>query len=226
MALTKQIEIGLKCQETDYGVADGAFYIGLFDSNGNAYNFSPGINSPTENSEFIDGMKTMTAELSLNDDLAGSVTVAPAQNYGGKAACYDRRGIRLYDRGLWLDIMLYFYFGVTTGQPGPYRAILTFSKAIDIGNVALFQDEVWSSHIVDLEVKIIGENQSVLASSVYTAEQQSLDYPKEVIATLTPEIPFSAPFVPLNLKPTLPALPKTIKVINKDGRIYIKPKQA
>ena len=123
--------------------------------------------------------------------------------------------------------MLYFYFGVHTDQPGPYRAILTFSKAIDIGNVAIFQREVWAYlGLVDLEVRIIGENQSVLASTVYTAQQQSLDYPKEVIATLTPEIPFSPPFVPLNLKPTLPALPKTIKVINKDGRIYIKPKQA
>lgn len=170
----------------------------------------------------------MTAELSLNDDLVGSVTVAPPHNYNGYTYAADGGNKRLYDRGLWLDTMLNVYFYVMMGDPGPYRAILTFSKAIDIGNVAIFQDEQKNRErfLVDLEVKIIGENQSVLASTVYTAQQQSLDYPKEVIATLTPEIPFSAPFAPLNIKPTLPTLPKTIKVINKDGRIYIKPKQA
>ena len=78
MALTKQIEIN--------GVVDYTkLYIGLFDSNGDAYNFSPGINFPVANSEYSDGIKTMTAELSLNDDLVGSVTVAPPQNYGGEA---------------------------------------------------------------------------------------------------------------------------------------------
>ena len=124
--------------------------------------------------------------------------------------------------------MLSVYFSTAMANPGPYSMILTFSNAIDIGNVAIFQTQKKNreNFLVDLEVKIIGENQAVLASTVYTAEQQSLDYPKEVIATLTPEIPFSAPFAPLNIKPTLPALPKTIKVINKDGRIYIKPKQA
>ena len=111
MALVKKIELEL---HGELGMRRG-FYIGLFDSNGNAYNFSPTIDS-----DFIDGMKTMTAELSLNDDLVGSVTVAPAQNYGGNAVCYNHRGFRLYDRGLWLDIMLYFYFGVQTDQPGPY----------------------------------------------------------------------------------------------------------
>lgn len=219
MALTKQIEIkGL--------VNCTSFYIGLFDSNGNAYNFSP-----TRDSDFIDGIKSTTAELSLNDDLVGSVTVAPPHNYNGFTYAADGGEKRLYDRGLWLDTMLNVYFYVMMGDPEPYSAILTFSNAIDIGNVAIFQDDdknrrVDGHFLVDLEVKIIGENQSVLASTVYTAEQQSLDYPKEVIATLTPEIPFSAPFAPLNIKPTLPALPKTIKVINKDGRIYIKPKQA
>ena len=222
MALVKKIEIDVKGELWRLG-----FYIGLFDSNGDAYNFSPGINFPAANSDYSDGIKTMTAELSLNDDLAGSVTVAPAQNYGEIAGCANIPVWRLTDRGLWLDIMLFFCFGLRTDQPGPYRAILTFSKAIDIGNVAIFQDNKdWGNPIPDLEVRIIGENQAVLASTVYTAEQQSLDYPKEVIATLTPEIPFSAPFAPLNIKPTLPALPKTIKVINKDGRIYIKPKQA
>lgn len=224
MALVKQIEIEIRWQ----GTYTAAFYIGLFDSNGNAYNFSPARNSPERNSDFVN-IRTMTADLSLNDDLIGSVTVAPA-NYGdGKAACYNWVDWKLRDLGLWLDTMLYFYCGIQSYQPGPYSIILTFSKAIDIGNVAIFQDEeeAWPNFaLVDLEVKIIGENQSVLASTVYTAEQQSLDYPKEVIATLTPEIPFSAPFAPLNIKPTLPALPKTIKVINKDGRIYIKPKQA
>ena len=225
MALVKQIELELKEVFVRH-----CFYIGLFDSNGDAYNFSPGINFPVATSEYSDGIKTMTAELSLNDDLAGSVTVAPAQNYGGIAFCANIPGWRETDRGLWLDTMLYFLFMLSTDQPAPWSIILTFSKAIDIGNVALFQDDTTGindrSHLVDLNVKIIGENQAVLASMLYTVEQQNLDYPKEVIARLTPEIPFSAPFVPLNLKPTLPALPKTIKVINKDGRIYIKPKQA
>ena len=58
---------------------------------------------------------------------------------------------------------------------------------------------------------------------LYTVEQQNLDYPKEVIATLTPEIPFTPPFVPLNLRP---ALPKSIKVMSIDGGLYIRPKQA
>ena len=219
MALTKQIEIA--------GVVDYTkLYIGLFDSNGNAYNFSP-----SRDSDLINGIISTTAELSLNDDLVGSVTAAPPQNYDGFAQCAGSSANKLYDLGLWLDTMLYVRFSTAMANPGPYSMILTFSNAIDIGNVAIFQDELKHEKyakrfLVDLEVKIIGENQAVLASTVYTAEQQSLDYPKEVIATLTPEIPFSAPFAPLNIKPTLPALPKTIKVINKDGRIYIKPKQA
>ena len=215
MALTKQIEIK--------GIVDYTqFYIGLFDSNGNAYNFSP-----TRHSDPINGMISMTAELSLNDDLVGSVTVAPAPNLANCMASVANISNRLYDRGLWLDTMLAVSFTIWM-PPESCSIILTFSNAIDIGNVAIFQDDKKNREyfLVDLEVKIIGENQAVLASTVYTAEQQSLDYPKEVIATLTPEIPFSAPFAPLNIKPTLPALPKTIKVINKDGRIYIKPKQA
>lgn len=214
MALTKQIEIK--------GVVDYTrFYIGLFDSNGNAYNFSPATQLRLESGFGI------IPELSLNDDLVGSVTVAPAPNLADCIASVGALTVdRLYDRGLWLDTMLAVYFTIFI-PPESCSIILTFSKAIDIGNVAIFQDEANSGNpISDLEVKIIGENQAVLASTVYTAEQQSLDYPKEVIATLTPEIPFSAPFAPLNIKPTLPALPKTIKVINKDGRIYIKPKQA
>lgn len=217
MALTKQIEI-----KGEFTFPQ--FYIGLFDSNGNAYNFSP-----ARNSSLIDGIISTTAELSINDDLVGSVTVAPLHNYGGIVQCHNSSN-RLYDLGLWLDTMFYFTGAFDfAGQSGPYSIILTFSNAIDIGKVAIFQDEQRMKvepALVDIEVKIIGENQAVLASTVYTAEQQSLDYPKEVIATLTPEIPFSAPFAPLNIKPTLPALPKTIKVINKDGRIYIKPKQA
>lgn len=222
MALTKQIEIKGQLWFT-------GLYIGLFDSNGNAYNFSPARNLGLTNESLI---VSMTSELSLNDDLVGSVTVAPADNYGGRVACYSYSSTRLYDRGLWLDRMLYVFCNFQfTGQDGPYSAILTFSNAIDIGNVAIFQDDAdgrffGGYKLADLEVRIIGENQAVLASTVYTAQQQSLDYPKEVIATLTPEIPFSAPFAPLNIKPTLPTLPKTIKVINKDGRIYIKPKQA
>lgn len=216
MALTKQIEIK--------GVVDYTYlYIGLFDSNGNAYNFSPARNSGP-----INGMISMTAELSLNDDLVGSVTVAPAPNLAGCMASVGALSTnRLYDRGLWLDTMLAVSFTIWM-PPESCSIILTFSNAIDIGNVAIFQDDKKNreNFLVDLNVKIIGENQAVLASTVYTAEQQSLDYPKEVISTLTPEIPFSAPFAPLNIKPTLPALPKTIKVINKDGRIYIKPKQA
>ena len=219
MALVKKIEIDVKGELWRRG-----FYIGLFDSNGDAYNFSPGINFPAANSEYSDGIKTMTAELSLNDDLVGSVTVAPAQNYGEIAGCANISVWRLTDRGLWLDIMLFFCFGLRTNQPGPYRAILTFSKAIDIYNVAIFQDEANSGYpIGDLEVKIIGENQAVLASTVYTAQQHNLDYPKEVIDTLTPEIPFTPPFVPLNLRPTLP---KSIKVMSIDGGLYIRPKQA
>ena len=211
MALTKQIEIkGQICYTY--------LYIGLFDSNGNAYNFSP-----TRDSGFIGGIQSTTAELSLNDDLVGSVTAEP--NIKRIASCTGATR-RLYDRGLWLDTMLSVYFSIGMAEDlGPWSIILTFSNAIDIGNVAIFQTEEKNSEnfLVDLEVKIIGENQSVLASTVYTAEQQSLDYPKEVIATLTPEIPFSAPFVPLNLRPTLP---KSIKVMSIDGGLYIRPKQA
>ena len=217
MALTKQIEIK---------VIKGAGFIylsiGLFDSNGNVYNFSP-----SRDSDLINGIISTTAELSLNDDLVGSVTAEP--NIKRIAGCTGNPK-RLYDRGLWYDTMLHLYFDYGfSDSNAPWGMILTFSNAIDIGNVAIFQGDEKNGkghYLDDLEVKIIGENQSVLASTVYTAEQQSLDYPKEVIATLTPEIPYSSPFAPLNIKPTLPALPKTIKVINKDGRIYIKPKQA
>ena len=112
MALVKKIEIDVKGELWRLG-----FYIGLFDSNGDAYNFSPGINFPAANSEYSDGIKTMTAELSLNDDLVGSVTVAPAQNYGGRACCANISGWRETDRGLWLDTMLYFLFMLSTDQP-------------------------------------------------------------------------------------------------------------
>ena len=228
MALVKKIELEL---HGELGMRRG-FYIGLFNSNGDAYNFSEGINFPAANGEYQDGIKTTTSEFTLNNDPVGSVTVAPAQKYGEMSACLDpgQRSFMWWrgnDRSPWASNMLCFLFGARTDQPGPWKIILTFSKAIDIYNVAIFQDEALGGRpIGDLEVKIIGENQAVLASTVYTAQQQSLDYPKEVISTLTPEIPFSAPFAPLNIKPTLPALPKTIKVINKDGRIYIKPKQA
>lgn len=219
MALVNKIEFDIKGELWRLG-----YYIGLFDSNGDAYNFSPGINFPAANSEYSDGIKTMTAEISLNDDLVGSVTVAPAQNYGEMAGCANIPAWKVTGRGPWLDTMLFFCFGLRPVQPGPYRAILTFSKAIDIGNVAIFQDDANSGGpILDLEVRVIGENQAVLASTVYTAEQYNLDYPKEVIATLTPEILFSPPFVPLNLRPTLP---KSIKVMNIDGGLYIRPKQA
>ena len=219
MALVKKIEIDVKGELWRLG-----FYIGLFDSNGDAYNFSPGINFPAANSEYSDGIKTMTAELSLNDDLAGSVTVAPAQNYGEIAGCANISVWRLTDRGLWLDNMLFFCFGLRTDQPGPYRAILTFSKAIDIYKAAIFQDIAGGGALIgDLGIKVIGENQAVLASTVYTAEQQSLDYPMEVIRALTPETSFIPPFAPLNLRPTLP---KSIKVMSIDGGLYIRPKQA
>ena len=228
MALVKKIELEL---HGELGMRRG-FYIGLFDSNGDAYNFSEGINFPAANGEYQDGIKTTTSEFTLNNDPVGSVTVAPAQKYGEMSACVDP-GQRSYMwwRGNasspWANNMLCFLFGARTDQPGPWKIILTFSKTIDIYKAAIFQDIAGGGALIgDLGIKVIGENQSVLASTVYTAEQQSLDYPKEVIATLTPEIPFSAPFVSLNIKPTLPALPKTIKVINKDGRIYIKPKQA
>lgn len=84
MALVKQIEF-----EITGDVFRRGFHIRLFDSNGDAYNFSEGINFPAANQEWSDGMKTMTAEFSLNGDPVGSVTVVPEQNYGGKAACLN-----------------------------------------------------------------------------------------------------------------------------------------
>ena len=53
VALVKQIELEL---HGELGLRRG-FYIGLFDSNGDAYNFSEGINFPAANSEYKDGMK-------------------------------------------------------------------------------------------------------------------------------------------------------------------------
>lgn len=133
--------------------------------------------------------------------------------------------------------MLRFLFGAITDQPGPYKAILTFSKAIDIYKVTLFQEEAGSGvgyPIGDLGIKVIGENQSVLDSIVYPAEQQNLDYPvKEVTVGTYPYSysydivgdgpSFIPPLVPLNLRPTLP---KSIKVMSIDGGLYIRPKQA
>ena len=178
----------------------------------------------------------MSAEFSLNNDPVGSVTVAPAQKYGEMSACVDP-GPRSYlwwrgnDSSPWANNMLCFLFGARTDQPAPWKIILTFSKAIDIYNVAIFQDIAGGvAHIGDLGIKVIGENKSVLASVLYTVEQQNLDYPvKEVnMGSYSYEIvgdgpSFIPPFVPLNLRPTLP---KSIKVMNIDGEIYIKPKQA
>ena len=225
MALVKKIELEL---HGELGIRRG-FYIGLFDSNGDAYNFSVGINFPAANNEYKDGMKTTTSEFTLNNDPVGSVTVAPAQKYGDMSVCMDP-GQRSFlwgrgnDRSPWANNMLCFLFGARTDQPAPWKIILTFSKAIDIYNVAIFQDELGGgAPIGDLEIKVIDEKQATLASAAYTAEQQSLDYPMDVIRALTPEIPFSPPFVPLNLRPTLP---KSIKVMSIDGGLYIRPKQA
>ena len=225
MALVKKIELEL---HGELGIRRG-FYIGLFDSNGDAYNFSEGINFPAANGELQDGIKTTTSEFTLNNDPVGSVTVAPAQKYGEMSACVDP-GQRSYmwwrgnDRSPWANNMLCFLFGARTDQPAPWKIILTFSKTIDIYKVTLFQDELGGgAPIGDLGIKVIGENQLVLATAAYTTEQQSLDYPKEVLDAQTPEIPFTPPFVPLNLRPTLP---KSIKVMSIDGGVYIRPKQA
>ena len=234
MALVKKIEF-----EITEDVYRRGFHIRLFDSNGDAYNFSEGINFPTANQEWSDGMKTMTAEFSLNGDPVGSVTVVPEQNYGGKAACLNSPYLWPIgpEHTPWLNNMLRFLFGAITDQPGPYKAILTFSKAIDIYKITLFQEEAGSGvayPIGDLGIKVIGENQLVLANTVYTAEQQKLDYPiKEVTVGTYPYsysyviigdgASFTPPFVPLNLRPTLP---KSIKVMSIDGGLYIRPKQA
>ena len=230
MALVKKIELELSGELWRLG-----FYMGLYDSNGDAYNFSPGINFPAESQEWLDGMKTMTAEFSLNGDPIGSVTAAPAQNYGRVTGCVNSGYLWCCDnwRTPWTNNMLCFIFGGDIGQPGPYKVVLTFSKAIDIYKVTLFQDEAGSGYsIVDLNIKIIGENQSVLASAPYTAEQQKLDYPITEIRhtngafwySLIGDGPsFIPPFAPLNLRPTLP---KSIKVMSIDGGLYIRPKQA
>ena len=86
----------------------------------------------------------------------------------------------------------------------------------------------------DLGIKVIGENQSVLASMLYTVEQQNLDYPVKEVTVGTDPYSYSytiigngpsfiPPFVPLNLRPTLP---KSIKVMSIGGGLYIRPKQA
>ena len=131
--------------------------------------------------------------------------------------------------------MLCFLFGARTDQPGPWKIILTFSKTIDIYKAAIFQDIAGGGALIgDLGIKVIGENQLVLANTVYTAEQQKLDYPiKEVTVGTYPYsysyviigdgASFNPPLVPLNLRPTLP---KSIKVMSIDGGLYIRPKQA
>ena len=177
----------------------------------------------------------MSSEFSLNNDPVGSVTVAPAQQYGEMSACVDP-GQRSYlwwrgnDSTPWANNMLCFLFGARTDQPAPWKIILTFSKAIDIYKASIFQDIAGGvAPIGDLDIKVIGENQAVLANTVYTAEQQKLDYPiKEVTVGTDPYSysytmigdgsSFTPAFVPLNLRPTLP---KSIKVMNIDGGLYI-----
>ena len=214
------------------------FYIGLFDSNGDAYNFSEGINFPAANGEYQDGIKTTTSEFTLKNDPVGSVTVAPAQKYGEMSACVDP-GQRSYmwwrgnDDSPWANNMLCFLFGARTDQPGPWKIILTFSKTIDIYKAAIFQDIAGGGALIgDLGIKVIGENQAVLASMLYTVEQQNLDYPITEIKhtngaywySLIGDGPsFIPPLLPLNLRPTLP---KSIKVMSIDGGLYIRPKQA
>ena len=236
MALVKKIELEL---HGELGMRRG-FYIGLFDSNGDAYNFSEGINFPAANGEYKDGMKTTTSEFTLNNDPVGSVTVAPAQKYGEMSACVDP-GQRSYlwwrggDSTPWANNMLCFLFGARTDQPAPWKIILTFSKAIDIYKASIFQDIAGGvAPIGDLDIKVIDENQAVLASMLYTVEQQNLDYPvKEVTVGTYPYSysydivgdgpSFIPPLLPLNLRPTLP---KSIKVVSIDGGLYIRPKQA
>lgn len=236
MALVKKIELEL---HGELGIRRG-FYIGLFDSNGNRYNFSEGINFPPASQGWSEGIITTSAEFSLNGDPVGSVTVAPAQQYGEISACVDP-GPRSYlwwrgnESTPWANNMLCFIFGARTDQPAPWNIILTFSKAIDIYKVTLFQDVAGGvAPIGDLGIKVIGENQAVLASAAYTVEQQNLDYPVKEVTVGTDPYSYSytiigngpsfiPPFVPLNLRPTLP---KSIKVINMDGGMYIRPKQA
>ena len=140
MALVKKIEL-----EITGDVFRRGFHIRLFDSNGDAYNFSEGINFPAANGEYQDGIKTTTSEFTLNNDPVGSVTVAPAQKYGEMSACVDP-GQRSYlwwredDSTPWANNMLCFLFGARTDQPAPWKIILTFSKAIDIYKASIFQD--------------------------------------------------------------------------------------
>ena len=236
MALVKKIELEL---HGELGLRRG-FYLGLYDSNGDAYNFSEGINFPPASQGWSNGIITMSSEFSLNNDPVGSVTVAPAQQYGEMSACIDP-GQRSYlwwrgnDRSPWANNMLCFIFGAHTDQPAPWSIILTFSKAIDIYKVSLFQDDAGGGNLMgDLGIKVIGENQSVLASMLYTVEQQNLDYPvKEVTVGTYPYSysynivgdgpSFIPPLLPLNLRPTLP---KSIKVMSIGGGLYIRPKQA
>lgn len=206
MALTKQIEIG--------GLQDhGSYYIGLFDSKGNAYSFSSRRVSSIDADTTSQGI--LTASLSLGGISAGSVTISYVQDHNVSTFGLNEKS---HTYGDWLNSMLYVYvFVPITNVPLPWSIMLTFSNAIDIGDISIFQADA-EARMTDLEIKKIDENQMNYTSTVYTKAQQLLDYPSEVKQEWK-NPSFTPPVIPLDRSGTLP---KIIKVINKDGRIYIK----
>lgn len=204
MALTKQIEIG--------GLGKNAInYIGFFDSKGTGYKFS----SPSVSGSMP---QKLSANLSLNGKSAGKVTISFTQNH--TVATFGT-GSNTSPYGAWMDNLLYVYSTIiATSQKEPFSITATFSTQLDIGDIAVFQA---TGLMKDLEIKKIDERSNTYVSTIYTKEQQLIDYPESVKQVQKNPPPFTLPVVNLDTKGSLP---KMIKIIRKADKIYIKPKIA
>lgn len=201
MALTKQIDIITN--------ASGAtFFIKLYDSAGVAYT--------STNPKATNG--TISYNLSLNGASKGKANIIdPNAKIGAEGNAFNTL------KPAFANSMMYSYF-MRVAQSAPFTTRLSFTTAIDIGSVAVFNANV--ANATDLEIRIYDESGQNYKSSIYTGEQQKLDYPESVRKnTANPKetSPFIPPKVVMDNKGSLP---KMIKIIRKADKIYIKPKIA
>ena len=199
MALTKQIDI-----ITSSVVA--TFYIELYNSAGVAYTSTNPSASDT----------TISYNLSLNGASKGKANIIdPNAVVGAAGNSFNSL------KPAFANSMMYSYF-MRVAQSAPFTTRLNFTTAIDVSSVSVFDANV--AYATDLEIRIYDESGQNYKSSIYTAQQQKLDYPESVrINTGNPNetSPFITPKVVMDNKGTLP---KIIMVAKKDGRIYIKQK--
>lgn len=201
MALTKQIDI-----ITNASVA--TFFIKLYDSAGLAYTST----NPRATTD------TISYELSLNGASKGSANIIdPNAVVGAAGNAFDSL------KPAFANFMMYSYF-MRVAQSAPFTTRLNFTTAIDVSSVAIFNANF--SIISDLELRIYDESGQNYKSSIYTAQQQKLDYPESVRKNSADPNETSSFIPPKLVMDNKGSLPKMIKIIRKADKIYIKPKIA